>query len=62
MNMFHSQQARMILDKLIGYKVSPVIWKQFNNYKLSAGRVQSIVVKIIAEEKMKYHLFNQKLI
>ena len=60
MNMFHSQQARMILDKLIGYKVSPVIWKQFNNYKLSAGRVQSIVVKIIAERENEISSFQSK--
>ena len=51
MNMVHSQQARMVLDKLIGYKVSPVLWKQFNNYKLSAGRVQSVVVKLINERE-----------
>ena len=31
MNMFYSQQARMILDKLIGYKVSPLLWKEYNN-------------------------------
>ncbi len=49
MNMFYSQQARMILDKLIGYKVSPILWKEFGNWKLSAGRVQSVVVKIIQE-------------
>jgi DNA topoisomerase I len=49
MNMVDSQQARMILDKLIGYKVSPVLWNQFSNYKLSSGRVQSVVVKLINE-------------
>lgn len=51
MDMVHSQQARMVLDKLIGYKVSPTLWKQFNNYKLSAGRVQSVVVKLINERE-----------
>ena len=51
MNMFYAQQARMILDKLIGYKVSPILWKQYNNWKLSAGRVQSVVVKIINERE-----------
>ena len=34
MNMFYSQQARMVLDKLIGYMISPILWKQFNNWKL----------------------------
>ena len=57
MNMVNSQQARMILDKLIGYKVSPVLWKQFNNYKLSAGRVQSVVVKLINERETEIHNF-----
>ena len=42
MNMFYSQQARMVLDKLIGYMISPILWKQFNNWKLSGGRVQSV--------------------
>lgn len=51
MNMFYSQQARMVLDKLIGYSISPILWKQFNNWKLSAGRVQSVVVKIIQERE-----------
>ncbi len=51
MNMFYSQQARMVLDKLIGYMISPILWKNFNNWKLSAGRVQSVVVKIIQERE-----------
>ena len=51
MNMFYSQQARMVLDKLIGYMISPILWKQFNNWKLSSGRVQSVVVKIIQERE-----------
>ena len=51
MNMFYSQQARMVLDKLIGYMISPILWKQYNNWKLSAGRVQSVVVKIIQERE-----------
>ena len=51
MNMFYSQQARMVLDKLIGYMISPILWKHFNNWKLSAGRVQSVVVKIVQERE-----------
>ena len=60
MNMFYSQQARMILDKLIGYRVSPVLWNQFNNFKLSAGRVQSVVVKIVAEREQEISKFQSK--
>ena len=57
MNMFYAQQARMILDKLIGYKVSPILWKQYGNWKLSAGRVQSVVVKIINEREEEIKKF-----
>jgi DNA topoisomerase-1 len=51
MNMIYSQQARMILDKLIGFKVCDVIHKHFKNWKLSAGRVQSVVAKLIIERE-----------
>ena len=51
MNMVYSQQARMILDKLIGFKLCEIIHKYFKNYKLSAGRVQSIVAKLIIERE-----------
>jgi len=57
MEMVHSQQARMILDKLIGYHLSPTLWKQFKNYKLSAGRVQSVVVKLIIEREREIEKF-----
>ena len=58
MNMFYSQQARMILDKLIGYKLSPLLWKYYNNFKLSAGRVQSVVVKIVDEREKEINKFD----
>ena len=57
MNMFYSQQARMILDKIIGYKLSPLLWNQFKNYKLSAGRVQSVIVRIIRERELEIEKF-----
>jgi DNA topoisomerase-1 len=62
MNMVYAQFARMVLDKLIGYKVSPLLWKEYNNWKLSAGRVQSVVVKIINERENEIAKFNSEAI
>ena len=50
MDMVKAQQTRQILDKLVGYKLSPVLWKQIGNRKLSAGRVQSVALRMICEK------------
>ncbi len=60
MNMIYSQQARMVLDKLIGYRLSPLLWKEYNNWKLSAGRVQSVVVKILIEREEEIKKFKSE--
>lgn len=57
MNEVQSQFARMVLDKLLGYKISPLLWKEFKNYHLSAGRVQSPVVRIITEREEEINKF-----
>jgi DNA topoisomerase I len=62
MRIVYAQFARMVLDKLIGYKVSPLLWKEYNNWKLSAGRVQSVVVKIIAEREAEIAKFNSEAV
>ena len=51
MELVSAQQARQVLDKLVGYKLSPVLWKVLNNYKLSAGRVQTPALVLIAKRE-----------
>ena len=51
MHLVQAQQTRQILDKLVGFKISPVLWEKMKNYKLSAGRVQSVALKMIVERE-----------
>ena len=57
MNLVHAQQTRQILDKLVGFKISPVLWEKMKNYKLSAGRVQSVALKMIVEREEQIDAF-----
>jgi DNA topoisomerase-1 len=50
-DMVHAQQARRLLDRLVGYQISPVLWKYLSNGAKSAGRVQSVVVRIIIDRE-----------
>ncbi|MGV3602093.1 MAG: type I DNA topoisomerase, partial [Dyadobacter fermentans] len=57
-----AQQARRILDRLVGYELSPVLWKKIRIGKsnLSAGRVQSVAVRIIVEREREIDAFKSK--
>ncbi len=59
MNLVDAQQARRILDRIVGYKLSPVLWKNIKS-GLSAGRVQSVVTRLIVDRENEIRSFVPK--
>ncbi len=58
MNLVNAQQARRVLDRIVGFELSPVLWRKISmRNSLSAGRVQSVAVRLIAEREREINAF-----
>ena len=58
-NLVYAQQARRVLDRIVGFKLSPVLWRKVKP-ALSAGRVQSVTVRLIVEREREINRFNSE--
>ena len=59
MNLVNAQQARRVLDRLVGFELSPVLWRKIQP-KLSAGRVQSVALRLIVDREREIMAFNNE--
>jgi DNA topoisomerase-1 len=59
LNLVNAQQARRVLDRIVGFELSPVLWKKIKP-ALSAGRVQSVAVRLVVEREREIQQFNSE--
>ncbi len=58
LNLVNAQQARRVLDRLVGFELSPILWRKVSMRNLSAGRVQSVAVRLIVEREREINAFS----
>ncbi|MCB0503050.1 MAG: type I DNA topoisomerase, partial [Bacteroidetes bacterium] len=56
-DLVNAQQARRVLDRLVGFELSPVLWRKLSSRNLSAGRVQSVAVRLVVEREKEIRAF-----
>lgn len=59
-NLVHAQQSRLALDYLVGFTISPILWKTVGGAKASAGRVQSVALRLIVERELEILRFQSQ--